>query len=63
MALLTSEIRRAIPADAPSIARVHETSWLQTYAGILPHKALRTMVGRRDVGWWLRAIRQSTSWA
>lgn len=60
MTTLTSEIRRAVPADAPSIARVHETSWRQAYNGVLPHRALQSMVGRRDVGWWMRAIRQST---
>ena len=60
MTLLTTEIRRAKPADAAAIAAVHETSWLQAYTGILPHRALSTMVGRRDVGWWRRAIRQST---
>ena len=60
MTLLTTEIRRARPADAAAIAAVHEASWLQAYTGILPHRALATMVGRRDVGWWGRAIRQST---
>ena len=60
MSLLTSEIRRAVQADAPAIAAVHERSWRQAYRGILPHRALETMVNRRDVNWWRRAIRQST---
>ena len=60
MTLLTTQIRRARPDDAAAIAAVHETSWMQAYGGVLPHGALRTMVGRRDVSWWRRAIRQST---
>ena len=60
MTLLTTEIRRARPADASAIAAVHEASWRQAYAGILPHRALSAMVGRRDTAWWTRAIRQST---
>ena len=60
MTLLTTEIRRARREDAAAIAAVHETSWLQAYSGILPHRALASMVARRDVRWWNRAIRQST---
>ena len=60
MTLLTTEIRRARASDAAAIAAVHETSWIQAYTGILPHRALQAMVARRDVAWWTRAIRQST---
>jgi GNAT superfamily N-acetyltransferase len=33
-------LRRAIPADAPAIARIHLASWKTTYRGIVPEAAL-----------------------
>ncbi|MDD9908941.1 MAG: GNAT family N-acetyltransferase [Ahrensia sp.] len=60
MTTLTIETRRAQSADAESISRVHEAAWRQAYCGMIPHKALDTMVRRRDMSWWARAIRYST---
>lgn len=61
MTALTIDIRPADPRDAPAIAEVHATAWQNAYAGIIPYKALRTMIGRRDHRWWQRAIRRGTS--
>ncbi|MEM7299913.1 MAG: GNAT family N-acetyltransferase [Pseudomonadota bacterium] len=60
MSTTSIDIRRAEPADAPSIADTHQLSWRQAYTGVLPWKALDSMVRRRDEAWWERAIRQST---
>ncbi|PWV98267.1 ribosomal protein S18 acetylase RimI-like enzyme [Hoeflea marina] len=61
MNALTIEIRHAEPADAPAIAETHRASWQYAYAGILPYRTLRAMLERRNVSWWRRAIRGSTS--
>lgn len=61
MTALTIDIRPATPDDAGAISAVHEAAWDQTYAGIIPHRSLRTMIMRRDAGWWERAIRRGTS--
>lgn len=49
-------IRPATPADAPAIARIHTTSWRETYAGLLPDEFLDRMTGeemreRREISW------------
>lgn len=49
-------IRPATPADAPAIARVHVTSWRETYAGLMPDEFLERMTNdemrqRREMGW------------
>ena len=36
-------IRRAIPSDAPGIARVHVASWRSTYVGIVPDEYLASL--------------------
>lgn len=56
MKTLAIEIRRAGPADARAIADVHRTSWIQAYAGLIPHKVLVTMMERRREDWWRRAV-------
>lgn len=61
MNALTIDIRPAGIEDAPGISRVHDVAWQQAYAGIIPHKALRTMINRRDENWWTRAVRRGTS--
>jgi GNAT superfamily N-acetyltransferase len=58
---LTIEIRHAEPQDAEAIAEAHRAAWSHAYTGILPHKSLRQMLERRNVAWWRRAIRGSTS--
>ncbi len=58
MNALVIDIRKAEPADAPEIAEVHMSAWLGAYSGIIPHRALSSMVNRRGAAWWERAIRK-----
>lgn len=60
MSILSLDTRRAVSADAFGISAVHDASWRHAYTGLIPHKALDTMVRRRDPKWWARAIRNST---
>ncbi len=60
MSILSIESRPAKADDAFGVSAVHDSSWRQTYGGLIPHKALETMVRRRDPKWWARAIRNST---
>ena len=60
MSILSLDTRRAELADAFGISAVHDASWRQAYVGLIPHKALDTMIRRRDPKWWARAIRNST---
>lgn len=61
MNALTIDIRPAEIEDAQQVSLVHDEAWQQAYAGIIPHKALRTMLNRRDSAWWDRAIGRGTS--
>ncbi len=61
MNTLTIDIRRAEPQDAPAIADVHHEAWQGAYAGIIPHKALNSMLNRRGSKWWADAIRRAAS--
>ncbi|MBX3598744.1 MAG: GNAT family N-acetyltransferase [Rhizobiaceae bacterium] len=61
MKTLTIDIRRAEPRDAEAIAETHEAAWLGAYSGIIPHRALLSMVNRRGSQWWANAIRNATS--
>ena len=56
MTVAPAVIRPATPADAPAIARVHTTSWRETYAGLMPddflaHMTSEDMRQRREAGW------------
>lgn len=61
MNALTIDIRPASRADAPAIAETHALAWNNAYAGIIPHRALRMMIERRNSAWWTRAIERGTS--
>lgn len=61
MNTLTIDIRRAEPRDAGAIADVHHEAWQSAYAGIIPYKALMTMINRRGTQWWANAIRRAAS--
>jgi hypothetical protein len=50
MSTLTIDIRHAEPEDAVAIAETHRAAWSHAYSGILPYKALRHMLERRDIG-------------
>ena len=61
MNTVTIDIRRAEPRDAGAIADVHHIAWQGAYAGIIPYKALNTMINRRGTQWWANAIRRAAS--
>jgi ribosomal protein S18 acetylase RimI-like enzyme len=61
MNTLTIDIRKAEPADAGEIADVHLEAWRCTYAGIIPHRTLVSMINRRGPDWWANAIRRAAS--
>ena len=52
-------IRPAEREDADAIASVHQDSWRGAYAGLIPHRALNAMIGRRGSDWWSRVINRS----
>src|SRR5262245_46061123 len=49
-------IRRARPADAAAIGRVHVGTWQATYAGLLPDAMLARMSDVRQSAWWSRVL-------
>lgn len=52
LSLALPPLRRATPADAAAIARVHVTAWRETYAGILPdHRVQRASEADRTLQW------------
>jgi ribosomal protein S18 acetylase RimI-like enzyme len=61
MKTLSIDIRRADPQDAEGIASVHDRAWRGAYVGIIPHRALNAMIGRRGPRWWANAIRRSAT--
>jgi ribosomal protein S18 acetylase RimI-like enzyme len=61
MNTLTIDIRKAEPRDAAAIADVHQQAWNGAYAGIIPHRALTSMINRRGSDWWANAIRRSAT--
>jgi ribosomal protein S18 acetylase RimI-like enzyme len=61
MNTVTIDIRKAEPRDAQAIADVHHQAWHGAYAGIIPYRALNTMINRRGSQWWANAIRRSAT--
>ncbi|WP_173934155.1 GNAT family N-acetyltransferase [Chelativorans sp. Marseille-P2723] len=61
MTTLSIDIRRATRRDAEAIAAVHDRAWRLTYAGIIPHRVLTRMIGRRGPQWWANAIGRSAT--
>src|SRR5687768_7941443 len=61
MNTLTIDIRKAEPGDAAAIADVHHQAWRGAYSGIIPHRALNAMIGRRGQDWWANAIRRAAT--
>jgi ribosomal protein S18 acetylase RimI-like enzyme len=61
MKTLSIDIRKAEPGDAEAIADVHHQAWRGAYSGIIPYRALNSMVGRRGRDWWKNAIRRAAS--
>lgn len=61
MKTLDIGIRKAEPRDADAIAAVHLQAWRGAYAGIIPHRSLNAMIGRRGPDWWASAIRRAAT--
>ncbi|MEO9336301.1 GNAT family N-acetyltransferase [Mesorhizobium sp. SB112] len=61
MKTITIDIRKAGPTDAQAIADVHHEAWRGAYAGIIPHRALNSMISRRGTEWWANAIRRAAT--
>lgn len=61
MNTLVIDIRKAEPQDAAEIAEVHLQAWRGAYSGIIPHRALNAMLGRRGSDWWANAIRRAAT--
>ena len=59
MTTLATDIRPALVTDALALAGVHEASWREAYAGILPHRALNGFITRRNTAWWVRTVRHA----
>jgi ribosomal protein S18 acetylase RimI-like enzyme len=54
-------IRSATVSDAPAIARVHVSSWLSTYRGLLPDDFLESLSETNYTERWNRVIADGTS--
>ena len=60
MTTLAIDIRPAEVPDACTLSAIHEASWREAYAGILPHRALNAFIMRRGTAWWVRTIRHAS---
>lgn len=58
MTELVIDIRFAASSDAAELAGVHERSWREAYAGMLPAMALNRMIAQRGGAWWSAALRR-----
>lgn len=61
MTLLAADIRPAEKSDAPAIADVHASAWMNAYSGIIPHRTLDGMISRRGESWWRNALSSSNA--
>ncbi len=60
MVKVLHSIRPARTGDAQAIAAVHDAAWREAYSGIIPGKALESMINRRGPAWWLAGIRSGS---
>jgi len=60
MSIVTIEIRRAKPTDAPAVAATHDDAWRAAYRGIIPGAELDKLINRRGPDWWDQAIRKGS---
>lgn len=52
-------IRRAVPADAPAIARVHVAGWRDAYRGLMPDAILDSLDEAARAGMWAQGLARS----
>ncbi|MGE3967553.1 MAG: N-acetyltransferase family protein [Dongiaceae bacterium] len=57
----SARVRRAGPADARAIGKVHVESWRATYAGILPDRVLIDMSADLKASQWRRTLLRPVS--
>lgn len=60
MTITTAQVRRATREDSIDIAAIHDSSWVNAYSGMIPHKSLHRMIQRRGPAWWSDAIARKT---
>jgi ribosomal protein S18 acetylase RimI-like enzyme len=60
MSTLLVETRRARPADAVTIADIHDTAWRAAYRGLIPGGELEKMIQRRGPAWWETALKRGS---
>jgi phosphoribosylanthranilate isomerase len=53
-------LRRATPADAEALGRVHVTAWREAYAGLVPDAVLTTLDPREWGAMWDKALAKNT---
>lgn len=61
MTELVIDIRFAGADEAAELADVHERSWREAYAGLLPAMALNRMIAQRGAPWWAAALRRRSN--
>jgi ribosomal protein S18 acetylase RimI-like enzyme len=49
-------VRRAVLADAAALARVHETTWLETYVGLMSQEMIGAMTADARTEVWERIL-------
>ncbi|HEY6621788.1 MAG TPA: GNAT family N-acetyltransferase [Steroidobacteraceae bacterium] len=54
-------IRAAIPGDAHRLAKMHVTSWHESYTGILPDKILASLSTEARAASWARILQEPPS--
>ena len=55
-------IRRAALADAPALAEVHETTWRQTYIGLMSEQLLDALTAHARTEAWKRMLSGETGY-
>jgi len=52
-------VRKSRPTDAKALTGIFADSWEQAYLGIIPHLHLKSIIARRGLNWWKRALRHA----
>lgn len=55
-------IRRAVVADAPALALVHETAWRETYIGLMSEQMLNAVTPESRADAWRRILAGETGY-
>ena len=60
MYLTKVNARPADHRDVAAVSTVHTEAWRNAYSGLLPYRALDSMIRKRDHAWWQKAICNSS---